>query len=236
MWHIVAAEVNSLSGIPPLERTALNGAVLHISGDSEHSDVWRNAAESARSGASEASQTNDGATKRLERAFDQCGDDLYWFILLRVSNDRHAADDILQQTCFEAARHRRIPREDGACQAWLFGIAKNLVRKHFRQARRDFRQRNSIVAASERNGSDQTRDAVSDSIERSEAVPQLLNAIAALDEADRELILGSYFEGRSHEELARVTGASVRAIEGRLYRARNALRAVLGPQFERGES
>lgn len=221
---LMSADTNSFSGNPPTERTALNGAVLQISGEFEDRDACRGSMESARAAKSETSQ--------LARAFEQCGDCLYRFILLRVSNDRHVADDILQQTCFEAARHRRIPNENEACQAWLFGIAKNLIRKHFRQARHDSRQRISFVDASERNGSDQTRDAVGDSIERSEAVPQLLNAIAALNEADQELILCTYFEGRSHEELARVVGVSVRAIEGRLYRARNALRAVLGPNFE----
>lgn len=208
----------------------MNGAVLQISGEGERSGIWKDAADSARIAKTE--------TTRLERAFEHCGDNLYRFILLRVGNDRHAADDLLQQTCFEAARHRRIPGPDEACQAWLFGIAKNLIRKHFRQARRDSKQRLSIASVVERKSTERGQDSngASDSIEHDEAVPQLLYAIAALDQADQALILGSYFEGRSHEELARVIGVSVRAIEGRLYRARNALRAALGPHFEGCES
>jgi len=224
----------------------LDGAALHITGEGKRSGVWRNATKCAPSNASvaasidagEFARTSGSDSTRLERAFNRCSDDLYRFILLRVSNDRHAADDILQQTCFEAAKHRRIPSGDDAIQAWLFGIAKNLIRKHFRRARRDSRQRISIVKAEEHAASSEStsHDAAGDSMDHDEAVPRLLDAIAVLNEADQELILGSYFEGRSHEELARVVGVSVRAIEGRLHRARNALRAVLGPQFGEVES
>jgi RNA polymerase sigma-70 factor (ECF subfamily) len=226
--------------MPPTGSDALDGAILQISGEFEDRASQPAAlpnCDATNSGlATKSAWATTSGTTRLEKAFERCGNDLYRFILLRVSNDRHVADDILQQTCFEAARHRRIPKEDNDCQAWLFGIAKNLTRKHFRQVLRDSKQRLSFALVDERKSAARSHDLndARDSTEHNESVPELLNAIAALDEADQELILGSYFEGRSHEELAKMIGVSVRAIEGRLYRARNALRNVLGPQFEGG--
>lgn len=172
-----------------------------------------------------------GADTRLRRAFERCGDDLYRFIVLRVHGDRHAADDLLQQTCYEAARHRSTPNGNDAAQAWLFGIAKNLIRKHFRRLRREARLRGEEVAAGASppllDGIGQEPGAVSES----DIAPHLLTAISALNEKDQQLLIGSYFEGRTQEELARAIGVSVRAIEGRLYRARLALREALGAKL-----
>ena len=56
---------------------------------------------------------------------------------------------------------------------------------------------------------------------------QLLLAITELTSEEQELIVGHYFHGRSHDELAAECGLSPRAIEGRLYRARRALREKL---------
>ena len=197
----------------------MDGAVLQISAETPRLD--------AVVGAVECSPLRDSDDVRLRRAFDRCGDDLYRFIVLRVSGDRHAADDLLQQTCYEAARHRRMPGGEDAAQAWLFGIAKNLIRRHFRRLRREARFRVQVAAPSADSTSSEVNGNELDAAGQSDIAPHLLKAIAALSEADQQLILGSYFESRSHEELASAIGISVRAIEGRLYRARNALRAAL---------
>ena len=200
----------------------MDGAALHITGEPRLDVV---------AAVADRSSDHQGQDMRLRRAFDRCGDDLYRFIVLRVGSDRHAADDLLQQTCYEAARHRRMPGDDNAAQAWLFGIARNLIRRHFRCLRRETRLRAEETAAGanppllegdeNEHGADAQRG----------IAPHLLKAIAALSEADQQLLLGSYFEGRSHEELARAIGISVRAIEGRLYRARNALREALSAKL-----
>lgn len=178
----------------------------------------------------------DGTEARLRQAFERCGDDLYRFIMLRVQGDRHAADDLLQQTCYEAARNKRTPSGDDAAQAWLFGIAKNLIRKHFRSLRRHgrFQREEAVVRARPILLEVETGEA--DAVTHMDSAQNLLTAVAALDETDQQIILGSYFEGRSHEELARAIGLSVRAIEGRLYRARQILRESLSAQLGEVES
>ncbi len=67
--------------------------------------------------------------------FIRSGDALYRYILVRVRGNRTLAEDLLQQTCLEAVRHRHPPRTADACEAWLRGIARNLVRRHWRTCR-----------------------------------------------------------------------------------------------------
>ena len=64
-------------------------------------------------------------------------------------------------------------------------------------------------------------------MERREGRDQLVLALTGLPTADQELIVGRYFQGRSHTDLAADLGISARAVEGRLYRARRVLLEVL---------
>ena len=52
-------------------------------------------------------------------------------------------------------------------------------------------------------------------------------AITALDADAQEIVIARYVDDASHAQLAARFGVSERAIEGRLYRARQALRAGL---------
>lgn len=45
----------------------------------------------------------------LEQVFERGRDALYRFILVRTGMNRDASDDLLQQTCYEAARHPSPP-------------------------------------------------------------------------------------------------------------------------------
>jgi RNA polymerase sigma-70 factor (ECF subfamily) len=56
---------------------------------------------------------------------------------------------------------------------------------------------------------------------------QLLLALTALRGDVQDLIIDHYFRGLSHEALAGRLGVGVRAVEGRLYRARQMLRERL---------
>ncbi len=163
------------------------------------------------------------------RVFNDACDGLYRFILVRVGGDRSAADDLLQQMCCVAAGHRRPPDGSEACEAWLRGIARNLVRKHWREARRRGRHLPVEDAAiSSRLAEDlEARPLPPEMMARRELREQLLLAVTALPAADQTLIFAFYFEGRSQVQIAAETNVSVKSLEARLYRARNRLRAAL---------
>ena len=170
----------------------------------------------------------DDRRETLRRVFDKTHESLYRFILFRVGGDRHVADDLLQQTCYEAARHRRVPAEN-ECEAWLRGIARNLIRRHWRGSKR----RVGVVSvedaalASQLADDLETRPLPSDALVREESVTLLLRAVTSLSAAEQDLIFAYYFDGRSQADIARKIGATQKSVESRLFRARARLRAAL---------
>jgi RNA polymerase sigma factor (sigma-70 family) len=166
-------------------------------------------------------------TASVHAAFDRCSRSIYRYIAVRVS-DTHLADDLMQQLWLQArTSEATIPSDE--LEFWLRGIARNLVRTQWR--RRSRRPANLPLAdpglASELAGRLGTEELPPESLERKEVRDQLLLAITELDSADQELIVEHYFHSRSQVELASERGLSPRGIEGRLYRARQALREKL---------
>lgn len=167
--------------------------------------------------------------RHIRHVFEVCSDALYRFILVRVGGSRDVADDLLQQTCFVAAGHRRIPQEDEACEAWMRGIARNLIKKHWRQLKR----RNGQIGLSDAVLSAKLADAMesgplpADQLVRDETVGQLLLAVTSLPAADQRLVFAYYFDGCSQAEIAESSGVTPKSIETQLYRIRGRLRAIL---------
>ena len=64
-------------------------------------------------------------------------------------------------------------------------------------------------------------------LDQKETKDQLLLALTQLPSEAQELIAGRYFRGWTVERLADTLGLSLRAAEGRLYRARQALKQAL---------
>ncbi len=178
-----------------------------------------------------------GRRDALRQVFRSVGGGVYRFILVRVGGDRDVADDLLQQTCYEAARHRRPPADVDECEAWLRGIARNLVRRHWRSARRDA-GRVSIAdpAVANRLADDlETRPLPVDALVKEEWTTQLLLAVTSLAAADQELIFAYYFDGRPQAAIASDLGVTDKSVENRLYRARGRLREALRHMGRSGE-
>jgi RNA polymerase sigma-70 factor (ECF subfamily) len=173
----------------------------------------------------------------LRRTFDICADGLYRFILVRTGGDRDAADELLQQACLEAARSRRRLLDDAERESFLFGIARNLVRKHWRRMkRRGVSLPNHDGELGSRLASQLEAGPIAPEVlARGEAVTQLMLAITALPSADQHLVFAHYFDGRSHVEIAAEMSSTTKSIESRLYRIRTRLRAMLRGK-QRGES
>lgn len=165
----------------------------------------------------------------VHRAFEEGGEAIYRFLLVRVNGDRSLADELLQQSCLEAIRSRCPATDVDGCMAWMFGITRNLLRRHWRTMRRergrmpvansDILARLADLLEGEKPPD---RDAVND-----ESAQQLLLTITALTADEQALIFGFYFDGRSQAQLAVQHGGTEKSVEARLYRARGRLRAML---------
>ncbi len=164
----------------------------------------------------------------LAAAHDRLGASLYRFFYVRVSRDEHLAADLLQQLWAAAARNAsRVPEAE--IEFWLRGVARNLLNTHWRRVGSRpthvaMEDSHTGAALAER----MTRERLpADELERRQTQDRLLQAITRLPQADQDLIFAHYFEGAQQVDLSKRLGMSARAIEGRLYRARQLLRDAL---------
>jgi RNA polymerase sigma-70 factor, ECF subfamily len=138
-----------------------------------------------------------------------------WTYLYRLTDDRSAADDLLQEsyyrllsaaTPFENETHRR---------RYLFRIGMNLVRDRSRRRHtRPVEVEPPSEAAAPESGADD-RLAINEAISR-------------LGPRERALIWLAYAEGASHEEIAGIVGVRLSSVKTLLFRARRRLAQLLG--------
>jgi len=107
---------------------------------------------------------------------------------------------------------------------WLYKIALNQCRDRARS--RNFRQRQATTSFDQLTATPACPQASPDlAAIRHDDMLKLQRGLAALPEASRELLILCAMEGLSYQEAAFVLQCSPRAIEGRLYRARQLLLA-----------
>jgi RNA polymerase sigma factor (sigma-70 family) len=131
-----------------------------------------------------------------------------------------AAEDLLSEVFIAAlaGRTRVVAHDSGSALPWLYGIAMNVLRRHFRQAAAQW-------AAAEDQGVDW--DAVDARLDAEAKRGQLRSALNVLSERDRELLLLVAWEGLTPAEAAEVLGIGKAAARSRLHRARRrALQAL----------
>jgi RNA polymerase sigma-70 factor (ECF subfamily) len=171
----------------------------------------------------------DDHNSRLQPAFAACCDGLYRFLLVRVGGRRDVADDLLQQTCFIAAGKSRIPVAANELEPWLFGIARNVLRKHWRREK----TRGRAMPLLDADGGRALVEAMESGplpaavFDRRETTTRLLAAVTALPASEQRMVFAFYFEGRSHADIADAIGVTPKSVESRLYRIRRRLRDLL---------
>lgn len=145
--------------------------------------------------------------------------------LLRFLGDHRAAEDLLQETFLRMFTHRETYRPIAAFRTWLFTIARNLLVDESRRAH-----------ARPENLADEILQDVPDpspgplgEVEGRALEERIQMAVMRLAPFQREVVLLSRFAGLSHEEIARVTGASPPAVRVALHRGLRRLRDLLGP-------
>lgn len=142
-----------------------------------------------------------------------------WAYLARVSGNTSLADDLLQETYLRFLG-AKIPDGEVACRQYLFRIASNLLRDHWRRLQPvplDHLPESTLIAPSSLNDGG------------IEARTTLAWAFPRLRPRDRQLLWLAYAEGASHREIAEVTGLRVTSIRLLLFRAKRKLARFLRP-------
>jgi RNA polymerase sigma-70 factor (ECF subfamily) len=151
--------------------------------------------------------------------------------LCRMVGNEDDANDLAQETFARVFRARASFRTSEKFSAWLFSIAANLARNHFR-----WRSRHPNVSLEAETGdSEQTLGstlpandpAPNEQALTAERAKAVRTAVNKLPEDLREAIVLCEWEERSVTEAAVILEATPKAVESRLYRARQILRERL---------
>ena len=158
----------------------------------------------------------------------------------KLLGDRHAAQDLTQETFIKVFRGIHGFEAGRSFKAWAFAIAWNTARDHLRRARR--RTFRSLPAASgdpdagDVDIEDRRAPAILDMLVERERASVVREALSRLDPERRALLVLREFEDLSFEELGDLFGCGTGTARSRVHRARLALRdeiAVIRPDWFR---
>ncbi len=137
--------------------------------------------------------------------------------LLSLTRDEHLAEEITQETFYQAVRS--ADRFDGSCQVptWLCAIAKNKLREHWRKH----------PPAAELTEDAAAAESPEAEVLASEGRLAVLRAIHALEEPAREVVHLRLFGGLSFREIGEVFGRTENWARVTYYRAKTALQKGL---------
>lgn len=144
--------------------------------------------------------------------------------LRKLTGNVAIAEDLLQEAYMRFLSRTRLPDDDEYQKNYLFRIATNLARDHFRRERRQqvaapqFASEVSLEAARATTAMFQV-----DPFDRAD----VWSALATLSSRDRELLLLAYVEGMTHKEIGQITGLMRASIKPLLFRARKRFASAL---------
>lgn len=171
------------------------------------------------------------ASAREPEAFTQLFE-RHWRALFRFCQGRAGAagEDIAAET-FRVAfdRRWRYDARYGDARAWLFGIATNLLRDHFRTSRYEQRKlaRSAALEALGQGEGDLNE------LERQMLGPQLAAALQGLPVGDRDALLLLAWADLDYEQIAQALGIPIGTVRSRIHRARQRVRDHLDSDQDR---
>lgn len=134
-----------------------------------------------------------------------------------------ANDDLVQDVFMAAWRGRRRLRRAGSLASWLQSIAIRRCRSHVsRRVRRRRLARVLPLGGVDHQMIVQPAKAAAMSVD-----PELERALATLSHDHREVIVLHHLEGLTASQIGTALGLRAGAVDGRLHRARRALRQAL---------
>lgn len=153
--------------------------------------------------------------------------------LCRMLGSEDDANDLAQETFVRAYRSRDSFKQDAKFSTWLFTIAANLARNHFRWRARH--PNVSLDAESQESGQSLSDtlpapgDSPSAGLESAERATAVRAAVAQLPDEMRETLVLVEWEEKPVAEAAAILNVPARTVESRLYRAR----VLLGERLAR---
>lgn len=190
---------------------------------------------SPESGADEAewiAQLQQGDRQAFARIYERYRVRLYSF-LVRLCGRRDQADDLLQDTFVQLARHATRLRPDTQLSPWLYTVARNRYLSQRRTAMSRLLQLRGFFLGANAAASPLVGNPQQTASERQE-VARLEAALQRLSPSLREVILLLVVEDFDQNQVAQMLGLQPAALRKRLERARAQLQWELSESEQGG--
>lgn len=141
-------------------------------------------------------------------------------VLLKITQDREAAEDILQEVFLKIWRHSEsFDEKKGKLFTWMLNIARNSGIDHLRSASQKNSKKNQSLTISVSRSAGST-------IQFTDAIG-LKEVLTRLSPEQQKLIDYLYFQGYTQDEVAKETDTPLGTVKTRARAAINALRSIL---------
>ncbi len=145
-----------------------------------------------------------------------------WAYVLRAAGDASLADDVVQEAFVRVLQTPRRVRDRGPLEPYLYRVASNLLRDHWRRRGRDLRLGEALARREAVGGG--ARRPRDDALERAHALEV---TFAQLKPRERALLWLAHVDGYSHREIASILRLRPLSVRVLLSRARARLAALL---------
>lgn len=173
----------------------------------------------------------EGRDAALNDLMERHSPKIYSYLLRSLQNEDDAAD-LAQETFVRIYENRGSYDPAQKFTTWLYAIASNLVRDRFRwRARHPHVSMDAESAESSvglKNILTDPQATPDESLQSNERADAVRRAVGQLPEELRTPLILAVYQGLSQAEISQILGCSVKAVETRIYRARNQLRESLG--------
>ena len=156
----------------------------------------------------------------MRMLYEQHATPLLMFVLRLTGGDRQRAEDIVQETLLRAWRnaHKLGAHGQTSIRPWLVTVARRIAIDHHRSDR---------ARPAEAYDQELEGFSVPDSTEQVLHTMTVTDALRSLSHAHREILVETFFRGRTVPEAAEALGLPLGTAKSRVYYALRALRAAL---------
>jgi RNA polymerase sigma-70 factor (ECF subfamily) len=154
--------------------------------------------------------------------------DRIYRLIQRLVSGSDVVDDLAQEVFIRAYRSLGDFKGESSLYTWLYKIALNLCRNHYRtRGRRPAHE--ELDETDGATGLEAAGGTPEDEVFRREFWDRLQQGLDELPAEQREAVVFCDLEGMSYEEMASVIGVPIGTVRSRIFRGRRALQGWLAP-------
>ncbi len=148
---------------------------------------------------------------------------LLGFLYRMTGGDRALAEDMVQEAFLRVLRTIGQYQHPRPFKPWLYAIATNLIRDHYRRSE----TRHTVAASEQALRQIEAPGAVEDGLQEEDEAREIAAALLALPDLQREVVVLRYYQELSLAEIAALLDIPVGTVKSRLSIGLHRLREVL---------